>query len=259
MKILSWNVNGVRAVEKKGFLGWLKEEDPDILCVQETKASPNQLSDALKFPVDKNGKPYFSYWSQAKRKGYSGTAIYTKEEPLKVSLMDDERFDAEGRVLQAEYPAFTVICAYFPNSQEGGARLPYKLDFCGAIFRHCENLVKHKKNFILCGDYNIAHKPIDLARPKENENTPGYFPQERSWMDAWTSGGFCDTFRLLHPEETGKYSWWSYRGGARERNTGWRIDYHCVNEAFMPAVAASVIKPEVYGSDHCPVELVLKN
>lgn len=259
MRIVSWNVNGIRAAEKKGFAAWLAAESPDILCVQETKAESGQLSDSLKAPRDRNGEAYFSYWASARRKGYSGTAIYTKEEPLDVRVLGDSRFDDEGRVLRADYPNYVVISAYFPNSQDGGARLPYKLDFCRAMLEHCAALVSQKKNVIVCGDYNIAHTPIDLARPRENEGNAGYLPEERAWMDEWTAGGFCDTFRRLHEGETGHYSWWSYRMNARERNVGWRIDYQCVNSAFMPAVQSARIRPEVPGSDHCPVELVVSS
>ncbi|MDR0550730.1 MAG: exodeoxyribonuclease III [Spirochaetaceae bacterium] len=257
MRIISWNVNGIRAVEKRGFAEWLAAENPDVLCVQETKATPEQLAPSLVSPPDKDGKPYKSYWASAKKKGYSGTAIYTKEEPKNTGFLDDERFDGEGRVLYAEFPNVTVISAYFPNSQDAGARLGYKLDFCAAMLDYCKKLVKQKKNFVLCGDYNIAHTPIDLARPKDNEGNAGYLPEERAWMDKWTSSGFCDTFRHFHPGEAGHYSWWSYRMKARERNIGWRIDYHCVNEDFMPAVKSSVIRSEVMGSDHCPIQLDL--
>ncbi|MDR0539568.1 MAG: exodeoxyribonuclease III [Spirochaetaceae bacterium] len=257
MRILSWNVNGIRAVEKKGFLQWIERENPDILCIQETKAAPEQLAPALITPCGSGGTPYKSYWASAQKKGYSGVAIYTKTEPENIAVLGDERFDSEGRVLQAEFPGITVISAYFPNSQGAGARLPYKLDFCAAILEHCKKLVKQKKNFVLCGDYNIAHTPIDLAHPKENEGNAGYLPEERAWMDTWTSSGFCDTFRHFHPGETGHYSWWSYRMNARARNVGWRIDYHCVNKGFLPAVKKAALCPDVTGSDHCPVELEL--
>jgi exodeoxyribonuclease-3 len=257
MRILSWNVNGIRAVEKKGFISWLQNDNPDMICLQETKAEPAQLSDELKAPLGSDGKPYHTYWASAARKGYSGTAIFTKKPPEKTGVLGDERFDSEGRVLWADFKDFILISAYFPNSQNAGARLPYKLDFCAAILEYCQTLVKNKKNIILCGDYNIAHTPIDLARPKENEQNAGYLPEERAWMDSWTSSGFCDTFRHFHPGEEGHYSWWSYRLKARERNVGWRIDYHCVNNAFLPRVKKSIILPDVFGSDHCPVELTI--
>jgi exodeoxyribonuclease-3 len=258
MKILSWNVNGIRAVEKKGFVNWLHDESPDMLCLQETKAEPGQLSADLLSPVDRKGKPYTSFWASSVKKGYSGTAIYTKEKPLNVKNMGIKAFDDEGRVVQAEFKDFTLISAYFPNSQDGGARLGYKLDFCAAILELCNACAAKKRHFILCGDYNIAHKPIDLARPRENEGNAGYLPEERAWMDSFTAAGHVDTFRHFHPDEPNHYSWWSYRMGARERNVGWRIDYHCVDAAFLPSVVSSGIRPEVQGSDHCPVQLDIK-
>jgi exodeoxyribonuclease-3 len=258
MRIVSWNVNGIRAVEKRGFVQWIQDESPDILCIQETKASPDQLSESLIQPVDKAGKPYFSYWASAKKKGYSGTAIYSRKEPLEVKPMGPAAFDDEGRVLQAVYKDFVLICAYFPNSQDAGARLDYKLDFCAAMLELCNSLTAKGRRLLLCGDYNIAHTPIDLARPKENEDSAGYLPEERAWMDAFTGAGYKDTFRHFRPGEGGHYSWWSYRGGARDRNVGWRIDYHCVDPAFMPRVKSSIIRSDVQGSDHCPIEIELK-
>jgi exodeoxyribonuclease-3 len=242
-------------VEKKGFSQWLKAESPDVLCVQETKARPEQLSQELRNPVDKDGKPYHSYWASAKKAGYSGVAVFSREEPLDIRPLGVPDFDDEGRVLQAFYRDFVLISAYFPNSQDAGARLPYKLAFCGAIMKHCKKLVKQGKHFILCGDYNIAHTPIDLARPKENETNAGYLPEERAWMDKFTTAGFADTFRYFHPGEGGHYSWWSYRMNARARNVGWRLDYHCVDGAFLSRVKSSIIRNDVEGSDHCPVEI----
>ena len=247
----------MRAVEKRGFVDWLARESPDILCLNETKAEPGQLSPELLNPPV-GGKPYAAFWASAKKKGYSGVAIYTKERPEDVRFLGKPEFDNEGRALLAEYRDFTLIAAYFPNSQDAGARLDYKLAFCGAMFRLCNSLVKQGRHFLLCGDYNIAHTPIDLARPKENEGNAGFLPEERAWMDKFTAAGHVDTFRHCHPGETGHYSWWSYRAGARERNVGWRIDYHCVDRDFMPAVQSSIIRPDVEGSDHCPVEITLK-
>jgi exodeoxyribonuclease-3 len=257
MRILSWNVNGIRAVEKKGFLGWLSGESPDVLCLQETKARPDQLSEELLNPVDKTGKPYKTYWASAKKPGYSGTAIFSKKEPLDLKPLGIAEFDDEGRVLQAFFKSFVLISAYFPNSQEGGARLGYKLAFCDAILKYCNELVKKERHFVLCGDYNIAHKPIDLARPKENEGNAGYLPEERAWLDSFTQAGHADTFRHFHAGEPNQYSWWSYRMNARARNVGWRLDYHCVDRAFLPRVKSSIIRPDVEGSDHCPVQIEL--
>ncbi|MDR1576420.1 MAG: exodeoxyribonuclease III [Treponema sp.] len=257
MRIISWNVNGIRAVEKRGFGAWFAKEAPDILCLNETKADPGQLSPELvNPPVD--GKPYASFWASAQKKGYSGVAIYTRVEPLDVRPMGNAVFDHEGRTLEAEFRDFTLIAAYFPNSQEGGARLDYKLAFCGAILERCNALTRQGRRFLLCGDFNIAHTPIDLARPKENEESPGYLPEERSWMDEFIAAGHVDTFRRLHPGEAGHYTWWSYRTNARARNVGWRLDYHCVDKDFFPSVQSSIIRPDVEGSDHCPVEIALR-
>jgi exodeoxyribonuclease-3 len=257
MKILSWNVNGIRAVEKRGFVQWMRDESPDILCIQETKAAPDQLSPDLIRPADETENPYFSYWASAKKKGYSGTAIYSKTEPGDIKPLGIAAFDDEGRTLQADYGDFVLICAYFPNSQDAGARLGYKLDFCAAILELCDSLTARGRHLVLCGDYNIAHTPIDLARPKENEGNAGYLPEERAWMDAFTGAGYADTFRHFRPGEGGHYSWWSYRGGARDRNVGWRLDYHCVDRAFLPMVKNSIIRQDVTGSDHCPVQMEL--
>ncbi|GHV89078.1 exodeoxyribonuclease III [Spirochaetia bacterium] len=257
MRLVSWNVNGIRAVEKRGFAQWVAGDSPDILCLQETKAEPGQLSEDLLHLRDANGVPYHVYWASAKKKGYSGTAIYSKKEPVEVGPMGVAAFDDEGRVLQADFKDFVLICAYFPNSQDAGARLGYKLDFCAAMLELCKRIVSGGRHIVLCGDYNIAHTPIDLARPKENEGNAGYLPEERAWMDRFTASGYADTFRHFHPGEGGHYSWWSYRMNARERNVGWRIDYHCVDTAFLPKVKSSIIRPDVPGSDHCPVEIIL--
>jgi len=258
MRILSWNVNGIRAVEKKGFVSWVENEGADAICIQETKARPDQLSPALLEIRDKTGKLYHAYWASAKKPGYAGTAIYSREEPLGVRTLGESEFDDEGRVLQADFKDFTLISAYFPNSQDFGKRLDYKLKFCGAILKLCKKYRKEKRNFILSGDYNIAHTPIDLARPKENEGNAGYLPEERAWMDAFTGEGFIDTFRHFHPGERGHYSWWSYRALVREKNIGWRIDYFCTDRGFLPVIKTSIIRPQVFGSDHCPIELTLE-
>jgi len=258
MRILSWNVNGIRAVEKKGFISWVEKEGADAVCIQETKARPDQLSPGLLEIRDKKGNLYHAYWASAKKPGYAGTAIYSREEPLDVRPLGEGEFDDEGRVLQADFRDFTLISAYFPNSQDFGRRLDYKLKFCGAILTLCKKYRKEKRNFILSGDYNIAHTPIDLARPKENEGNAGYLPEERAWMDTFTGAGFVDTFRHFHPGERGHYTWWSYRANVREKNIGWRIDYFCTDRDFLPVVKSSIILPQVFGSDHCPIELTLE-
>ncbi len=252
--VISWNVNGIRAVEKKGFLNWLNTTNPDVLCVQETKARKEQLTQALTDADLPNGK-YFTYWAAAKKAGYSGTAIFSKRKPLAIRTIGISEFDDEGRVLVADFENVSVISAYFPNSQEGGARLGYKLDFCAAVFDFCNALKKSGRNIILCGDYNIAHKPIDLANPKANEANPGYLPEERAWMDKFTGSGYTDTFRYFCTEPE-HYTWWSYRFHAREKNIGWRIDYHCVNKEFIPHIRESLILKDVPGSDHCPIKLI---
>ena len=257
MRIISWNVNGIRAAEKKGISNWIKKDSADIVCIQETKARPEQLPLELREIIHGEGKPYHAFWASAKKPGYSGVAIFSKKEPMNVEYLGIDEFDDEGRVLQAEYKDFTLISAYFPNSQDGGKRLNYKLKFCDAILKLCKKYRKEKRNFILCRDYNIAHTPIDLARPKENENSAGYLPEERAWMDSFTKAGFIDTFRHFHPGLKGHYTWWSYRVGARERNVGWRIDYHCINPELLQAVKSSIIRPDVFGSDHCPVEILI--
>jgi exodeoxyribonuclease-3 len=250
-KIVSWNVNGIRAVEGKGLFEWMDDFQPDILCLQETKAQPEQLK-----PHFMNRDGYSSFFISAEKKGYSGTALYTKVQPLSVTPLGIEEFDVEGRTLIAEYQDFTLINCYFPNSQSEGKRLDYKIRYNQAIKSKLDTLVSEGKNIIICGDLNVAHKPIDLTHPKNNEKNPGYLPEERAWMDEFTENGYTDTFRVFHKEPE-QYSWWSYRMKARERNVGWRLDYFCVNDSFLPRVKDSLIHQEVMGSDHCPVELIL--
>ena len=254
--IISWNVNGIRACEKKGLFSFLRTESPDFFCIQETKAQKGQLTLPSFEP-----EGYSSHFADAAKKGYSGTAIYVKEEtagpPLRVSPLGVAEFDNEGRTLILEYPRFTLINAYFPNSQSEGARLDYKLRFCRTLKAKLDELVAEGKNIILCGDYNIAHKPIDLANPKRNEKNPGYLPEEREWMDIFTDGGYVDTFRIFN-QEPEQYTWWSYRFNARENNIGWRIDYFCVNGGYASEVEESAILKDIMGSDHCPLRLRVK-
>ncbi len=250
--VLSWNVNGIRAVQKKGFLEWLLREQPDVLCVQETKASQDQLDPELLRP-----QGYRTLWVPAQRKGYSGVGVYLKEEPLEVEPLGSPEFDIEGRTLILHYPDLTILNCYFPNSQEEGSRLAFKLAFCDAVLERCRQLTAAGRDILVCGDFNIAHKPIDLANPKANEHNPGYLPEERAWMDRFLAAGHIDTFRLFCAEP-GRYTWWSYRFRAREKNIGWRIDYHCVNERARRRVRESTILGDVMGSDHCPVRIVLE-
>ncbi len=252
MRIISWNVNGIRAAERKGFFEWMEQDGPDILCLQETKAHKEQLSSRFLNPGD-----YDSYFFSAEKKGYSGVALYTRRPPLSIGPLEAPDFDAEGRTLVADFGDFTLFNCYFPNSQEEGRRLDYKLAFNRALKERADALVQEGRNVVICGDFNVAHKPIDLARPQANEKNPGYLPEEREWMSEFLDGGYTDTFRAFHKEPE-QYSWWSYRAGARARNVGWRLDYFCVNDAFMDRVEDSLIHQEVMGSDHCPVELRLK-
>ncbi|MBN2414381.1 exodeoxyribonuclease III [bacterium] len=250
--LYSWNVNGIRAADKKGFGRWLQRTAPDVLAVQETKAHPDQLDATLR-EID----GYTSYFFSAKRKGYSGTALYTKQDPLAIEPLGLPEFDDEGRTMIVHFPFFTLINCYFPNSQPEGRRLDYKLAFCTAVLDACNRLAGEGKNVVLCGDYNIAHTAIDLKNPQSNEQNPGYLPEEREWMTAYLDAGYTDTFRKLHPGEPDHYTWWSYRFGARERNIGWRIDYFCVSDNFFPSVTSAGIHADVMGSDHCPVSLTL--
>lgn len=248
MKILCWNVNGIRAIHKKGFTEWMKEANPDILCLNETKASPEQLSDELL-----NIPGYTSYFSSSTvKKGYSGVAIYTKEKPLTVSHgYGNPRFDDEGRIIIAEYKNFTLINNYYPNGKASAERLQYKLDFYEAFLDYANDLKKKGKNVVVCGDFNTAHKEIDLARPKENSKVSGFLPVEREWLDKFVSNGYVDTFRMFN-QEGENYTWWDMVTRARERNVGWRIDYFFVNEKFKSKVKNAFILADVMGSDHCP-------
>ncbi|ENK0836881.1 TPA: exodeoxyribonuclease III [Clostridium botulinum] len=253
MRIYSWNVNGLRAVAKKNFLEWIGEENPDILCIQETKLQENQLEDNIK-----NVEGYYSYFSFAQKKGYSGVATYTKEEPISVKHgIGIEKFDLEGRILITEFEDFTLLNIYFPNGQRDEERLQYKLDFYEALFNYCDELVEEGKKLVICGDYNTAHNEIDLKNPKANEKASGFLRIERDWLDKIIERGYTDTFRNMNPDKI-KYSWWSYRFKARERNAGWRIDYHFVSNNLLDRVENTEILNEVYGSDHCPVMLELK-
>lgn len=251
-RIYSWNVNGIRAAQKKGLVDWLQTTSPEILALQETKAQPEQLDEGLIAP-----EGYRSFWASAERKGYSGVCVYAKKEPESIDYLDAPEFDGEGRGLILTYPDFTLFNCYFPNSQAEGARLPYKLDFCGHLFDLARQRVANGEKVVIVGDYNIAHTPLDLARPKQNEKNPGYLPEERAWMESFINGGFADSFRLF-TAEGGHYSWWSYRAGARQKNIGWRIDYACVNDGFRDTVSAAAIHPQVMGSDHCPISIELQ-
>ena len=249
MVILSWNVNGIRAVSKKGFIPWFEEQSPDVLCLQETKAIPEQITPGLRNP-----EKYFAYWNWPKaRRGYSGVAVFTKKEPLKVEKgFGVDEYDTEGRTLILHYDNFVLLNIYFPNGQKDDDRLQYKLNFYDVFLEYCNKLVKQGNNLVMCGDYNTAHKEIDLARPKENEKRSGFLPVERAWLDKYIENGYIDTFRMFEKGE-GKYTWWDYKTRARERDVGWRIDYFFVNKDFSDKVKSSFILKDVLGSDHCPI------
>lgn len=253
-KILCWNVNGIRAAKGKGFLEWLYKENPDILCIQETKAHPNQLDPKLLQP-----EGYHTYWNYPERKGYSGVATFTREEPVNIQYgFGVSEFDAEGRVIMAQYPEFVIFNVYFPNGKKDDNRLKYKMDFYEAFLLHVELIRKQEKRIIVCGDFNTAHKEIDLARPKENEKVSGFLPVERAWIDKFVSHGWVDTLRYFN-KEPGQYTWWDLKSKARERNVGWRIDYLFTTDSMTPSLSEAFIMPDVTGSDHCPVGIILKS
>ncbi len=249
MKFVSWNVNGLRAVAKKGFDDIFRAFDADIFAIQETKLQEGQS------PLDYDD--YYEYWSYAEKKGYSGTAVFSKVEPLAVSYgIGDSRFDCEGRSITLEFKSFYFVCVYTPNAQHELARIDYRCDFEDCFREYLAGLAA-KKGVVVCGDMNVAHEPIDLARPKENVGNAGFSDEERGKFNELLASGFVDTFRLVHPDTTDAYSWWSYRMKARERNVGWRIDYFLVSSGLADAVVEADIESDIFGSDHCPVSLVL--
>ena len=250
-KMISWNVNGLRACVTKGFLDYFKEADADVFCLQETKLQAGQID--LPLPG------YHQYWNYAEKKGYSGTAMFTKEEPISVSYgIGMEEHDKEGRVITAEFPEYYVVTCYTPNSQDGLARLPYRREWNAAFLAYLKKM-EEKKPVVFCGDLNVAHKEIDLKNPKTNRKNAGFTDEEREDFTTLLNAGLIDTFRYFYPDAEGIYSWWSYRFKAREKNAGWRIDYFCVSDSLKDRLESAVIHTEVYGSDHCPVEVVLKS
>ncbi|HOW36491.1 MAG TPA: exodeoxyribonuclease III [Candidatus Omnitrophota bacterium] len=253
MKILSWNVNGIRSVEKKGFLEWVYAESPDILCLQETKAHPDQLSDNLLNP-----RGYKTYWSAAQKKGYSGVALFAKVTPQKVDTgIGVKKFDIEGRTLIADFGPFVLFNIYYPNGGAGNKRVPFKMSFYDTFLKVADDLRKKGKKLVICGDLNTAHAEIDLARPKENEKNTGFLPEERAWVSKFISRGYIDTFRHFN-QEPGYYTWWDYKTGARARNVGWRIDYFFVTTNLLANLKSAFILKDVMGSDHCPVGIELE-
>jgi exodeoxyribonuclease III len=248
MKIVSWNVNGLRAVLKKNFLEYLQQADPDVLCIQETKLQEEQIPKEIH---ELDG--YYKYWNFAEKKGYSGVVVFTKEKPISVEYsIGDAEYDREGRLLLLEFKDFSLINCYFPNGQMSEERLQYKLNYYDRMFDLIQKIRELGKNLIVCGDFNTAHKEIDLANPKQNEKTSGFLPIERVWLDKIIGSGWVDTFREFN-QEADQYSWWTYRFGARERNVGWRIDYFFTNKENIKNIKNAFIKQEIMGSDHCPL------
>lgn len=252
MRLISWNVNGIRAAIRKGFWEWLAADRADVVCLQETRIHPAQLTTRMQNPPG-----YQAHWHSAERKGYSGVATLCREAPLAVRHgFGPPEFDVEGRVLITEHPGFTLVNAYFPSGQRGHERVAFKLEFYAALLDFCRDLRASGQRLVVCGDYNTAHQPIDLARPTQNKKTSGFLPKEREALDRWLDEGFVDVFRRLHPGAE-EYTWWTYRLNARARNIGWRIDYFLVAEELLPHVQDASILDDVIGSDHCPIALEL--
>ena len=248
IRLLSWNVNGIRAALKKGFLAWFSREQPDILCIQETKAQEEQIPAEVK-----NMERYSAYFASAERKGYSGVGLFTRLKPKSIQKgLGIKKFDAEGRVIIADYEEFLLFDIYFPNGKISRERLRYKLRFYDAFLKYVRKLSGRGKRLIICGDVNTAHREIDLARPKENEKVSGFLPEERAWIDSFLSHGFIDTFRIFN-RESGQYTWWDFKTRARERNVGWRIDYFFISSNLRRRLKSAFILSEVMGSDHCPI------
>ena len=252
MKIITWNVNGLRAALRKDAISAVLSWNPNLLCLQEIKARPEQLTDE-----QRNVPGYQIIWNPAERPGYSGVATLAREEPLEVELgMDAPHFDVEGRVIRTRHPDFLLYNIYFPNGQRGKERVDYKLDFYAHLLETCDTLHAADENIIITGDFNTAHMPIDLKNPKQNEKTSGFLPEEREWVSRFLEHGFVDMYRELYPERE-QYTWWTYRLNARQRGIGWRLDYFLVSKALVSRVKDVIIHEEVSGSDHCPVELLI--
>jgi len=256
VKLLSWNVNGIRAVARKGALDWIWESDLDVVCFQETKAHPAQLDESLTAPPG-----WRSYWSSAERKGYSGVVTYVREAVTVEDWREGfgvKRFAPEGRVVVTDHGDFLLYNVYFPNGKASEERLAYKMDFYKAIRSHLNKQVKAGRDVVVCGDVNTAHKEIDLARPKENESISGFLPEERAWIERFVGDGWVDSFRAIKGDEADAYTWWSMRTGARLRNIGWRIDYFYLNARLAARLRDAWIWPETMGSDHCPLGIELE-
>ncbi|MCE2488915.1 MAG: exodeoxyribonuclease III [Anaerolineae bacterium] len=254
LRLFAWNVNGVRAAQRKGLLDWLHSEQPDILGLCETKAAPEQLDDVLRDPPG-----WHAYWASAERKGYSGTALLSRRSARQVQPgLGIEEFDVEGRTIVADYDAFVLLVSYCPiGVKKGHPRQRYKMRYYRALLRHCEALRARGRPVIFCGDINTAHRPVDLARPQHHENSTGFLPIERAWLDEVAAAGFVDSFRACHPQREDAYTFWSYRTRARERNIGWRFDYFFISPDLQVRLVDAAIHSDVAGSDHCPVSLTL--
>lgn len=253
MKIITWNVNGLRAVLNKGALRWAWEQQPDILCLQEIKVRPDQLNDA-----QRNFPGYEVLWNPAERPGYSGVATFLRALCLEHCLgLNVPLFDVEGRVISTLHNGFRLFNVYFPSGQRGRERVEYKLDFYAHLLALCDRYHAQGENLIITGDFNTAHMPIDLRNPRQNQRTSGFLPEERAWVQKYIDHGFVDIYRHLYPDRV-QYTWWTFRATARERRVGWRLDYFLVSKALLPRIVDVIIHEEVLGSDHCPVELVIK-
>jgi exodeoxyribonuclease-3 len=253
MKIISYNVNGIRAAIKKGFTSWLSQENPDILCLQELKADEDQVD---LHEIKSLG--YQIYWQSAQKKGYSGVGIFTKIKPVSVAFgCGIEKYDVEGRVIRVDFADFSVMSVYMPSGSSGEDRQSFKMEWLADFQNYTHDLVKKYPNIIIAGDYNICHRPIDIHNPKSNANSSGFLPEEREWMESYLSNGFVDTFRCIYPELVHQYSWWSYRANAREKNLGWRIDYLLASQPLNQSIKNASILAEVKYSDHCPILLEL--
>ncbi len=253
MKIITWNVNGIRALARKGGLDWIRDQQADVICLQEVKASQEQIDqdELVKFTG------YDIYWHPAARPGYSGVVTFSRHKPTEFRCgLGAGRFDHEGRVIQTQFRDTILFNIYFPNGKRDHTRLAYKLDFYAHLLEKCNQMHTQGAKIILCGDFNTAHKEIDLANPKENANTSGFLPEERAWIDRYLENGFLDIYRQLYPDRV-QYTWWTYRFGARSRNIGWRLDYFLLSEALVSSVRNVTVHDQILGSDHCPVSLTI--
>lgn len=254
MKIISYNLNGIRSAVSKGLMDWLAQEQPDVFCIQESKAQPEQVDTQAFLELG-----YHSYLHSAEKKGYSGVGIFCKQEPDRVVVgMNNPLYDREGRVLRADWGDLSVVCVYIPSGTTGDERQAFKMDFLEAFLPFINQLRQERPNLIICGDYNICHHPIDINHPERQVGVSGFLPEEREWMDRWQASGLIDSFRLFN-QQPNEYSWWSYRFGARERNAGWRIDYHWATESLRNRITDARILQQVVHSDHCPVLIEIKD